>query len=143
MLTAEIWLRMSMVKGLAVARSCTIAKHLIAYADIHFDVLTAVGLDESQSQQFIHASTHYIAATLAWLEHPDHHMLIYGYPTYPQRLSHISSAPLLLLITGDVSVVSQLQIAMVGISSAISIAIFFMPGLIRICCLRYLVMPLL
>ncbi|EGY28425.1 DNA protecting protein DprA [Candidatus Regiella insecticola 5.15] len=114
MLTTEIWLRMSMVKGLAVARSCTIAKHLIAYADLHSDVLTAVGLDESQSRQFIHASTHYIAATLAWLEHPDHHMLIYGYPTYPQRLSHISSAPLLLFITGDVSVVSQLQIAMVG-----------------------------
>ncbi|WP_342221691.1 DNA-protecting protein DprA [Candidatus Fukatsuia endosymbiont of Tuberolachnus salignus] len=114
MIIAEIWLRISMVKGIGAVRSCTIAERLIYYSDVHPDVLMAAGLNKLQAQQFIGANDQYIASTLAWLEDPSHHMLIYGHLDYPERLSHISSAPLLLFVTGNIAAISRPQVAMVG-----------------------------
>ena len=76
MLTLEIWLRMSMVKGIGAAKSSVIAARLMNYVDTHSDALTAAGLNPSQCQQFIEANPQYIASALAWLDHPCHHLFI-------------------------------------------------------------------
>lgn len=111
----EIWLRMSMVKGLNTAQRMKVGEYLQVYSDIHPDMLMAGGLNQKQCQQFTSSlNEKYINATLTWLEKDDHHMLVYGDSDYPKQLTYISSAPLLLFATGDISTLSQEQIAMVG-----------------------------
>lgn len=115
MLNAEIWLRMSMVKGLNTAQRMKVGEYLQGYADIHPDMLMAGGLNQKQCQQFISPlNEKYINATLTWLEKDAHHLLVYGDSDYPKQLTYISSAPLLLFAIGDISTLSQEQIAMVG-----------------------------
>ncbi|CRY56683.1 DNA protecting protein DprA [Yersinia intermedia] len=114
MLPAELWLRMSKVKGFGVAKRSSLAKRLLASGDIHPSRLVAYGLNPLQCQQFYQVDPHYIEAALTWINHPSHHLLAYGEPGYPPRLAHISSAPLILFVSGDLEVIYRPQIAMVG-----------------------------
>ncbi|WP_145584369.1 DNA-protecting protein DprA [Yersinia intermedia] len=114
MLAAELWLRMSKVKGLGVAKGSALVRRLLARGDIHPGRLAAYGLDAQQCQQFYQADPHYIEATLTWLNQPSHHLLAYGEAGYPPRLAHISAAPLILFVSGELDVVYCPQVAMVG-----------------------------
>ena len=114
MLAAELWLRMSQVKGLGAVKSSALARRLLASSDIHLRRLAAYGLGPLQCQQFTQVDPHYIDATLSWLNHPSHHLLAYGEPGYPPRLTHISSAPLVIFASGELDVLYRPQIAMVG-----------------------------
>lgn len=115
MLAAEIWLRTSMVKGLNTIKSVKLAQCLQRCSDIHLDTLMAAGLNQKQCEQFLSPSNErYINTTLTWLEKDTHHLLVYGAPDYPKQLTYIASAPLLLFAIGDISILSQEQIAMVG-----------------------------
>lgn len=51
---------------------------------------------------------------LAWGSKPDCHILTLHHPAYPKRLQHIPSAPPVLFVKGDVHLLSQPQIGMVG-----------------------------
>ncbi|CFQ38018.1 MULTISPECIES: DNA-protecting protein DprA [Yersinia] len=114
MLAAELWLRMSKVKGFGVAKSGGLVRRLLASGDIHPGRLAAYGLSPQQCQQFYQVDPHYIEATLTWLNHPSHHLLTYGEPGYPPRLTHISGAPLVLFVSGELDVLYRPQVAMVG-----------------------------
>ena len=54
------------------------------------------------------------AAALAWLEQPDHHLLMWDDPGYPALLTELPDAPPLLFIDGDLSLLERPQLAMVG-----------------------------
>lgn len=54
------------------------------------------------------------AASLNWLEAPQHHLLMWDDPAYPGLLEELPDAPPLLFIAGDPSVLAQPQLAMVG-----------------------------
>ncbi|CNI64178.1 DNA protecting protein DprA [Yersinia rohdei] len=114
MLAAELWLRMSQVKGLGARKGSALAKRLLTSGDIHPGRLAAYGLQPPQCQQFLRADAHYIEAALRWLNHPSHHLLAYGEPDYPPRLIHISAAPLVIFVSGELDVLYRPQIAMVG-----------------------------
>ncbi|CNI54564.1 DNA protecting protein DprA [Yersinia pekkanenii] len=114
MLAAELWLRMSKVRGFGVVKSSALVRRLLASGDIHPGRLAAYGLDLQQCQQFYQADPHYIEATLAWLDHSSHYLLAYGEPGYPPRLTHISAAPLVLFVSGELDVLYRPQVAMVG-----------------------------
>ncbi|AJJ04178.1 DNA protecting protein DprA [Yersinia pseudotuberculosis IP 32953] len=114
MLAAELWLRMTQVKGLGVVKRSALAKRLLASGDIHPGRLAAYGLDSQQCHQFAQLSPRYIADTLEWLSDPNHHLLTYGEPGYPPRLVHIAGAPLVLFVSGELDVLYRPQIAMVG-----------------------------
>ena len=52
---------------------------------------------------------------LAWRSaEPDHHIITLGMSAYPEALKEISSPPLLLFVIGQVALLSQPQLAMVG-----------------------------
>ncbi|CNI56018.1 DNA protecting protein DprA [Yersinia frederiksenii] len=114
MLAAEIWLRMSKVKGLGTIKSSALVKRLLAHGDIHPGRLVAYGLNSQQCQQFFQANPRDIEATLRWLDSPSHHLLAYGETDYPPRLIHISAAPLVIFASGELDALYHPQVAMVG-----------------------------
>ncbi|MEK6750477.1 MAG: DNA-processing protein DprA [Pseudomonadota bacterium] len=51
---------------------------------------------------------------LAWLNHPQHHLITLGEAAYPSLLREISDPPPLLFVAGDPALLKQPQIAVVG-----------------------------
>ena len=49
-----------------------------------------------------------------WAAQTNHHLLFYAREGYPKRLCEIKNAPLLLFASGDISLLNEPQIAMVG-----------------------------
>jgi DNA processing protein len=54
------------------------------------------------------------AATLAWLDTADHHLLMWNDPAYPALLAELGDAPPLLFVAGDPALLERPQLAMVG-----------------------------
>lgn len=57
-------------------------------------------------------------ATLAWAEHPAHHLLALGDPAYPDALANIPDPPLLLYIKGRIGLLARPGLAIVGSRNA-------------------------
>ncbi len=63
------------------------------------------------------ASAHVVAgaqAAMAWLEHPDQHLLMWDDPGYPALLAEISAAPPMLFVAGNPALLEKPQLAIVG-----------------------------
>lgn len=56
--------------------------------------------------------------TIQWLENSQHHVLTHDAPEYPALLNEIQTAPPLLFVEGDVSVLETPQLAIVGSRNA-------------------------
>lgn len=52
--------------------------------------------------------------TLEWLEHADHQVMMWDAPDYPPLLAELPDAPPLLYIAGDLELLQQPQLAIVG-----------------------------
>jgi DNA processing protein len=59
-----------------------------------------------------------IERDLAWLEQPDHHLLVWGGQDYPALLRNVPAAPAALFVAGDPTHLWSPQIAIVGARSA-------------------------
>ncbi|MEN3276128.1 MAG: processing protein [Massilia sp.] len=57
-------------------------------------------------------------ATLAWAEHPSHHLLTLHDAAYPEALAHIPDPPLLLYIRGQAELLARTGLAIVGSRNA-------------------------
>ena len=74
----------------------------------------AAGLSEAQVQILRQPDPAEAARTLAWLDHPQHHLLGWHDPDYPPLLRRISSPPLALFVDGDPSLLWHAGVAVVG-----------------------------
>lgn len=111
---AEIILRMHAVTGVTACHASKIINQLIAENDNSSSLLMLLGLNEKQRKQFQQVNPHYLRTTLKWLENPGNQIVRYGERNFPERLTHINGAPLLLMVKGDIQVLQIPQIAMVG-----------------------------
>lgn len=54
------------------------------------------------------------AAAMAWLERPGQHLLMWDAPSYPALLAETDTAPPLLFVAGDPTLLERPQLAVVG-----------------------------
>lgn len=59
-----------------------------------------------------------VATTLAWAEHPHHHLLVHDSYAYPALLSETHAAPPVLFVQGNLDALSKPQLAIVGSRNA-------------------------
>lgn len=76
--------------------------------------LAAAGLKPASIAALQRPDLDALAAILAWSRQPDAHLLTLDDPRYPPRLAAIHDAPPLLYVRGDVSLLAEPQIAIVG-----------------------------
>lgn len=108
----EMGLRMYAVTGISASQASQMTNQLLAEGGDPYPLLRALGLNEKQRKQFQHAQ--YLDSTLKWLDVPGNQMVRYGELNYPESLTYIDNAPLLLLAKGDITALQLPQIAMVG-----------------------------
>ncbi|AEC21107.1 hypothetical protein PT7_2567 [Pusillimonas sp. T7-7] len=118
------WIRLSLEPGLGPAQ----ARHLLATLGLPQDIYAAASgslaklLPSKLVQQLKQAPTDQIndtiAKTLAWLNHPQHHLLTLADPAYPRSLLDIHDPPLLLYANGNPDCLNRQAISIVGARSA-------------------------
>jgi DNA processing protein len=80
-----------------------------------FDKPSALhGVSDTIKQQLAVPNWAKVEQDLLWLEQPNCHILLYGDKQYPSLLAEIHDPPSLLYLQGDISMLSQWQLAIVG-----------------------------
>lgn len=93
----------------------SVSKVLEAATQASNDELSQAGVSKRAINNLRQASIDNIAADLNWLAASDkHHVITINDPRYPPRLKETISAPQLLYINGDLRLLSDPQLAMVG-----------------------------
>jgi len=118
----EDWLTLHKVSGVGPKAFQSLLDHfgsasnaLDAAKQASNDELSQAGINNRTINNLRKASTDSIQADLDWLAANDkHHIIALDDPSYPALLKEISSAPPLLFVNGDLSLLSDPQIAMVG-----------------------------
>lgn len=82
------------------------------------DDLRAIGLSEKQILALKQPDWQAVESDLAWLQIAGNHIIAFSDPDYPALLKEISDPPLVLYVRGDKSVLTKMQIAMVGARNA-------------------------
>ena len=72
------------------------------------------GLDNALKEQLAQPDWARVEQDLRWLEADDRHIVTINDPRYPSLLKQIADPPPLLYVQGDVSLLNQWQLAMVG-----------------------------
>ncbi|MDK9759191.1 DNA-processing protein DprA, partial [Vibrio sp. D173a] len=115
------WLRLSFVPKLGMKR----LKRLLAIdspqnlADYSHQQLTAIGFSDSQIAYLKFKTEPLVEECLAWqAQSPTHHIVTHQCAAYPPCLRQIASAPGTLFVRGNISTLSDPQIAMVGSRNA-------------------------
>ena len=81
--------------------------------------LQAAGVTRPATLDYLHApDAAAVEQDLAWLEHPDHHLLTLESADYPPLLRELPDPPPLLFVHGEPQLLSYPQLAMVGSRNA-------------------------
>jgi len=111
------WLTLLQVPGLGPQR---IAKLLAAFGSAEAacsassSALRSLGLSEPMLQVLRGPDQVAISGALRWAEHPQASILTRADARYPERLREIPSAPPLLFVRGDLALLREPQLAIVG-----------------------------
>lgn len=84
---------------------------LLDYDEVAF---AQIGWSPAQIRAWFQPQQRYIEPALQWAEEDGNRLLTCFEPDYPYLLKQIESAPPILFVKGDVDILSQPQIAMVG-----------------------------
>jgi len=76
------------------------------------------GVSEKVLDGIRHPEWHQVEADMAWLDHEQRYLITIEDSRYPPLLREISDPPVLLYVQGDVSLLSQWQLAVVGSRSS-------------------------
>lgn len=110
----ELWLRLLAVQSLSGAKMLKVVSGVSQHAQPLDIALQSVGFSAAQKARFFGYSDGAIDRTLCWLKQPGHHLICADNPQYPPRLRAIDWFPGALFVTGELSLLSSPQIAVVG-----------------------------
>lgn len=82
--------------------------------DYDQDAFRAMGWKPAQIQRWFQPEQKFIQPALEWATQPQNHILHFLHPDYPYLLKQTVDAPVVLYVQGEVSILSEPQIAMVG-----------------------------
>lgn len=114
MTSAEVWLRLSAVKGLKACQYSQIVDFCLQEETTTKDALAFAGLDSEQRKAFLTSNDTVIQTTLSWLECAQNYLLNFNSRCYPERLRTVIGYPPLLFVQGDPELLLSPQIAIVG-----------------------------
>lgn len=76
--------------------------------------LQSLGLGDATIEALRQPDWQAVENDLAWLDHPENHLIRISDPSYPPRLADIADPPPLLFVHGDADYLLQPQLAIVG-----------------------------
>ena len=76
--------------------------------------LRAAGLPDKKAQAISMPSEKTLRSSLSWLDGDSHHIVAYGRDDFPEMLTQLSGAPLLLFVNGNIDVLHLPSLAIVG-----------------------------
>ena len=76
--------------------------------------LSACGWNETQIRQWLDFSPDHYQSIIDWGNDTNQHILHFDHPAYPSLLRNVVGAPLVLFITGCLTCINELQLAIVG-----------------------------
>lgn len=114
MTSTEIWLRLISTGELYGDKMVAIAQQLQREPHIDGALLVEKGLTRRQKEKFLSFSPRELDRSMAWLAGQDHHLICADNALYPEQLRAIADYPGALFVKGDPSVLSSLQLAVVG-----------------------------
>jgi DNA processing protein len=104
-------------KGLDYSSLCALCDHfggMEAFLSAPPRALQACGVSPNLVARIKRPDRALIHGVERWLQHPQHHFIYPSHADYPELLLHIVPVPLGLFVVGDVSLLSQPQLAIVG-----------------------------
>jgi DNA processing protein len=109
---------------LTLAHAYLSVAELLALLDRFGDTATLVsqgeqrlrdaGLPEQKARALASPDQNVIEATLLWLEHDSHHIVPYGSDEYPEILTQLRGAPLMLFVIGKIDSLHLPSLAIIG-----------------------------
>lgn len=108
------WIALQRVPGLGPATLIRLLEQFDSPQQIIDNPSLAQGLNASVVDGLRHPDWQQVEADLAWLEADNRYLLTIDDQRYPALLREISDPPPLLYVQGDVSLLSQWQLAIVG-----------------------------
>jgi DNA processing protein len=109
---------------LTLAHAYLSVAELLALLDRFGDTATLVsqgeqrlrdaGLPEQKARALASPDQNVIEATLLWLEHDSHHIVPYGSDEYPEILTELRGAPLMLFVIGKIDSLHLPSLAIIG-----------------------------
>lgn len=111
------WLTLAAVPGMDVVRFESLCS-AIPFQEIFKSssaTLVAAGLTESQAKRILRPASSMLDSTHEWLANSVHnHAITFQDARYPQLLREIKHPPLMLFVQGDIKLLQQPQLAIVG-----------------------------
>lgn len=98
------------VKGAKLLQQFSISELL----NCSSEQLSACGWNENQIRQWLDFSPTKYQSIIDWGNDTNQHILHFDHPAYPSLLRNVVGAPLILFITGSPTIISELQLAVVG-----------------------------
>ncbi|WP_392566273.1 DNA-processing protein DprA [Utexia brackfieldae] len=111
----ELFIRFSMINGRKLSKIKQLIPNACDQTETNVkEMLHELGFSQQQQDAFWQADRQKIKSALHWLDKSDHHLITYLDKRYPPLLKQINSAPLLLFVKGNQTLLTYPQIAMVG-----------------------------
>ncbi len=111
-----LWLHLIDVPGIGPVKGAKLLQRfaISELLNCSSEQLSACGWNETQIRQWLDFSPDNYQSTIDWGNDTNQHILHLDHPAYPSLLRNVVGAPLVLFITGSPTILSELQLAIVG-----------------------------
>ncbi len=111
---SEFWLRLLMVPKLNKHHIRRMSSRITLQTIQSESIFLLLGFNAEQRQAFGQVHEKILTSTMDWLSQPNNHFIHYADSHYPDLLRHIKDPPLVLFVTGNVQLLNNIQLAIVG-----------------------------
>lgn len=111
------WLALCRIKRLGSVGKKKLLDHFSSVEQVFSTdaaTLKALGLRDESVSSICHPDWHAVETDMLWLEKPNHHLVTINCAEYPVLLREVGDSPVILFAHGQLDVLQDVQIAIVG-----------------------------